>query len=146
MTSAPVLQTVGSISFDEVLAAAVVLSWNDLMPEPSSGLIHIEYHVESLGPVEFLKVWESTIRGEWSLICDYWMRAGGSHESALRFVSAYKSTGLEQALQSILQHQEMFLLGAAPGEDRMIQVFPPTDPERVAASKRMSILHERLAL
>lgn len=146
MAAAAVLQTVGSIPFDEVLADALVLSWNDLMPEPSSGLIHIEYHVELLGPIEFLKVWASTVRGEWGLICDYWMRAGGSHESGLRFVSGYKSTELEQALQSILQHQEMFLIGTAPGDDCMIQVFPPTGPERVAASKRMNILHQRLAL
>ena len=73
---------------------AVVLTWNDLMPEPSYGLIHIEYHVESLGSVEFLKVWASTIRGEWDLICEHWMRAGSSQESGLRFVGGYKSTGL----------------------------------------------------
>ncbi len=145
MAAAPVLQTVESIPFDEVLADTVVLSWNDLMAEPSSGLIHIEYHVESLGSVEFLKVWASTIRGEWNLICEYWMRAGGSHESGLRFFGGYKSTELEQALQSILQHRELFLVGTAPGDDHMIQVFPPTDAERVAAGKRMSILHKRLA-
>jgi hypothetical protein len=137
MAAAPVLQTVGAIPFDEVLADAVVLSWNDLMPESSSGLIHIEYHVELLGPIEFLKVWASTIRAEWSLICNYWMRGVGRTRAV---------SDLSVSTQSILQHQEMFLRGTAPGDDRVIQVFPPTDAERVAASKRMSILHKRLAL
>ena len=39
------MQTVDSIPFDEALADVVVLSWNDLMPEPSSGLIHIEFRM-----------------------------------------------------------------------------------------------------
>lgn len=116
------------------------------MPEPSSGLIHIEYHVESPGSIEFLKVWVSTIRGQWNLICEYWMRAESAHDGGLKFVGGYKSIGLERALQSILQHREMFLLGTASGSDRTIQVFPPTDAERVAASKRTSVLHNRLAL
>jgi hypothetical protein len=145
MVAAPVLQAVESIPFDEALADSVVLSWNDLMPEPSSGLIHIEYHVEPLGSVEFVKVWASTIRGEWNLICEHWSRAGGSHESGLRLLGGYKSAGLERMLQSVLQHREIFLVGTAPGSDRMIQVFPPTDPERVADGKRMNVLHSQLA-
>ena len=80
MSASPSLQTGDSIPFDEALADVVVLSWNDLMPEPSSGLIHIEYHVDSLGAVEFVKVWASTIRGEWNLVCGHWTQAGGSHE------------------------------------------------------------------
>jgi hypothetical protein len=145
MVAAPVPQMVESIPFDEALAAVVVLSWNDLMPEPSSGLIHIEYHVDPIGSVEFVKVWASTIRGEWNLICEYWMRASGSHESGLRLGAGYKSVGLERMLESVLQNRDMFLVGTAPGSDRMIQVFPPTDPERVSATKRMSVLHNRLA-
>src|SRR5579863_3421871 len=134
MVAVPNLQTVESIPFDEALADAVVLNWADLMPEPGSGLIHIEYHVEPLGAVEFVKVWASTIRGEWNLICEHWMPTNGSHGSVTRRA---ESAGLERMLQAVLQHREMFLVGTAPGSDRMIQVFPPTEPERVTAGKRM---------
>jgi len=142
MVAVPNLQTVESIPFDEALADAVVLNWADLMPEPGSGLIHIEYHVEPRGAVEFVKVWASTIRGEWNLICEHWMPTNASHGSVTRRA---ESAGLERMLQTVLQHREMFLVGTAPGSDRMIQVFPPTEPERVAAGKRMNVLHSRLA-
>src|SRR5579862_9371368 len=145
MVAVPNLQTIESIPFDEALADAVVLNWADLMPEPGSGLIHIEYHVDPLGAVEFVKVWASTIRGEWNLICEHWMATSDSHEGVTRRAGGYQSARLEQMLQSVLQHREMFLVGTAPGSDRMIQVFPPTDPERVAAGKRMDVLHSRLA-
>src|SRR5579862_1465306 len=145
MVAVPNLQTIESIPFDEALADAVVLNWADLMPEQGSGLIHIEYHVEPLGAVEFVKVWASTIRGEWNLIYEHWMPTSGSHESVTRRGGGYKSVGLERMLQSVLQHREIFLVGTAPGSDCMIQVFPPTEPERVAADKRMNVLHSRLA-
>lgn len=105
------------------------------MPEPASGLIHIEYHVDALGSVEFVKVWASTVRGHWDLVCEHWMHARASYGSGLRF--ANKSEGLERMLESIMQHQEIFLVGTPAGSDRMIQVYPPTDEERVAASERM---------
>ena len=145
MVAAPVLHTVDSIPFDEALADVVVLTWDDLMPEPSSDLIHIEYHVDPFGAVEFVKVWASTSRGQWNLICEYWSQAGSSHESGLRLFGRYKSAELGRMLQSVLQNREIFLVGTAPGRDRMIQVFPPTDPERAAAVKRMNVLHGRLA-
>lgn len=65
------------------------------MPEPASGLIHIEYHVDALGSVEFMKVWASTVRGHWDLVCEHWMHARASYGSGLRF--ANKSEGLENA-------------------------------------------------
>jgi hypothetical protein len=144
MGTLPVPQMVDSIRFDEALSDAVVLSWNDLMPEPGSGLIHIEYHVEPPGSIEFVKVWASTIRGEWNLICEYWMRPRGSRESGLHLFGKYKSAGLERMLRSVLQNRGTFLPGAVSLGDHMIQVSPPTDPERVAAGKR-NVLHSRLA-
>lgn len=144
MVAVPVSQMVESIPLDEALAEVVVLSWNDLMPEPGSGLIHIEYHVEPPGSIEFVKVWASTIRGEWNLICEYWMGPGGSRESGLRLVGKYKSAGLELLLQSVLQNRGIFLPGTVSPGDHMIQVSPPTDSEIVAAGKR-NVLHSRLA-
>jgi hypothetical protein len=145
MIATPYLPTVESMEMDAILADAIVLNWSDLMPELTSGLIHIEYHVESLGSVEFVKVWASTIRGYWNLICEHWMRSGGSHQNGPNFRNGYKSDGLARMLDTIMQHQEVFLVGTSPGKDRMIQVQPPTDADRAAASKMMELLRDRLA-
>jgi len=57
------LPAVASPQLDAMLADALVLNWSDLMPELTSGLIHVEYHVGPRGSVEFVKVWASTTRG-----------------------------------------------------------------------------------
>ena len=131
------LPEVDCIQLDAILADALTHSWSDLMPEPASGLIHIEYHVDALGSVEFVKVWAATVRGHWDLICEHWMHSDASHQSGLHFNNRYESDGLNRMLGTIMQHQEIFLLDTPPGNDCMIQVYPPTDEERVAASERM---------
>jgi hypothetical protein len=145
MTAAPYLPATDSIQVDTILSDALVLNWGDLMPELTSGLIHIEYHVEPLGSVEYMKVWASTIRGYWSLICEHWMRWDASHQSGLHFRNGYASDTLARMLDPIMQHQEIFRVGATPGKDRMIQVHPPTDADRTAASKVMEVFRERVA-
>jgi hypothetical protein len=145
MTATPYLPALDSIPLDEILADALILNWSDLMPELASGQIHIEYHVETMGSVEFVKVWGSTIRGCWNLICEHWMLWADSHQGGLHFDNGYKSDRLAKMLDTIMQHQGIFLVGAAPGEDRMIQVHPPTDDDRVSANRTMDVLRERLA-
>jgi hypothetical protein len=115
------------------------------MPKLTSGLIHIEYHVEPLGSVEYMRVWASTVRGSWSLICEHWMRWSASHLSGLEFSNGYASNTLARMLDTIMQHQEIFLVGAAPGKDRMIQVYPPADADRAAAGRMMEVFRERVA-
>jgi hypothetical protein len=145
MTATSCLPEVDSISLDAILAGALTLNWSDLMPEPASGLIHVEYHVDSLGSVEFVKVWASTVRGHWNLICEHWMRSGASHQGGSRFSNRYESDGLNSMLGTIMQHQEVFLLDTPAGSDRMIQVYPPTDADRAAATKVMQVFRDRLA-
>jgi hypothetical protein len=50
-----------TIRLDVLLSNAVVLSWSDLMPELTSGLIHVEYHVEPMGSVEYTKVGQQQV-------------------------------------------------------------------------------------
>jgi hypothetical protein len=134
-----------TVRVDAMLTDAVVLSWNDLMPQPASGLIHIEYHVEPLGSVEYMKVWASTVRGYWKLVCEHWMRWDTTHRSGLRFNNGYQSDRLAKMLVAIMQHQEIFLVDAAPGKDRMIQVPPPTDADKSVANSMMEVFRERIA-
>lgn len=117
MIATPYLHTVEPIQFNEVLADAVVLSWNDVIPDSKSGLIHIEYQSGSPGSVEFVKVWASAIRGDWSLICGYWMNSGMTNKSGLRFGIGQKAAELGRSLESIMQHQKAFLSGAALGSE-----------------------------
>lgn len=73
MISTATLPAVASLQLDAMLADALVLYWSDLMPELTSGLIHVEYRVELHGSVEFMKVWASTTRGHWDLVCEYFL-------------------------------------------------------------------------
>lgn len=43
-----------------------------------------------------------------------------------------------------MQHQEVFLVDAAPGKDRMIQVQPPTDADKSVAKSVMKGFRERM--
>ena len=133
-----------TVRVDAMLADAVVLNWNDLMPEPASGLIHIEYHVGPLGSVEYIKVWASTERGYWQLVCQHWMRWDTTHNGGFRFNNHYKSDRLSKMLETIMQHQEIFLVDTATGKDRMIQVFPPTEADKLTANSTMEVFRERL--
>jgi len=145
MVATSTLSAVAAFQLDSVLADAVVLNWSDLMPELTSGLIHIEYHVEPRGAVEFVKVWAAPTRGYWDLVCEHFLLPNTASQSGLRFANGYKSKGLERMLDSIMQHQEMFLMSTPPGADRMIQVPPPTVADTLAASGRMEAFSDRLA-
>jgi hypothetical protein len=145
MIATPHLPTLASVRVDTMFADAVVLNWNDLMPEANSGFIHIEYHVEPLGSVEYMKVWASTTRGYWNLVCEHWMRWDTLHQGGLLFNNGYKSDQLAQMLEKIMQYQEIFLVAAAAGKDRTIFVQPPTAAEKSAANSMMKAFRERIA-
>jgi hypothetical protein len=139
------LPTMDSVGMNVILADAVVLSWDDLMPQTDSGLIHIEYHVEPLGSVEYMKVWASTVRGYWKLVCEHWMRSDTTHRGGLRFDNDYESNQLSKMLEMIMQHQEVLLVGVAPGKDRMVQVHPPNDADKAVANSMMNVFRQRIA-
>ena len=145
MITTPSLPAVECIRMDAILADALILNWSDLMPELTSGLIHIEYHVDALGSVEFVKVWASTMRGHWNLICEARMRWDTSQQTGPHFSNSYNSDGLASMLDTIMRHQEVFFVGTAPGKDRMIQVYPPTDADRAEASTVLELFRDRLA-
>jgi len=142
MIATPRLPTLESVRVDAMLAHAVVLNWNDLMPEPDSGLIHIEYHVGPLGSVEYTKVWACTVRGYWKLVCEHRMRWETTQPGGLRFNNGYTSDHLAKILEAIMQHQEIFLVDTAPGKDCVIQVQPPTEVDKSVANSMMEVFRE----
>ena len=135
MIATQTLPAVGSLQLDAMLADALVLSWSDLMPELTSGLIHVEYHVGSHGAVEYLKVWAALTRGQWDLVCQDFMRSSASCQGGLRFANGYKSEGLAKMLNQILQHPEMFVAEHGAWR-RSHDTDPPADPKRQTCSTR----------
>jgi hypothetical protein len=75
MTSASNSQQEQTDRLDRSLEYAAVQSWDELMPDPASGLIHVEYQTGSDGSLDFGKVWASVCRGHWKLVCEVWMRS-----------------------------------------------------------------------
>ena len=96
------------VQIDRILQSAVVLSWKDLLHPSQRGVIHIEYAPGASLP--YLKIWQLTGRGEWSLVCKYWMAPGpsGTQVDGMTFSSGYHSTGLAEMLEVILQHRDHF--------------------------------------
>lgn len=47
---------------DDLLMHAVILGWSDLILEKPLRAIHVEYHVDRYGGVEFLTIWAATLR------------------------------------------------------------------------------------
>jgi len=136
--------TVVPLLWKSTLSSALVFNWNDLMPQSAAGQIQIEYHVGSGGSVEFLKVWGAQVRGHWDLICSCWMHSNSSTLSGPQFANGHNSEIFRGMLDSIMQHQHLFLVETAPGADCVIQVSPPTDGERISALKMMDALRDCL--
>lgn len=145
MATSSHLPSVAPVPLDEVLSSAILLHWNDLMPEEANSQIQLEYHLQSAGSVEFVKVWGATVRGHWDLICSYWIPSAASGQSGLRFANGHKSDGLNSMLGSIMQHLDLFQVRKAPGGDRMIQLSSPSDKERTSALATIGVFRDQLS-
>ena len=133
-----------SIEMDRILRSAVVLSWKDLFPVSQGGLVHIEYAPGKRLP--YVKIWHLTGKGEWNLVCEYWMSREPARigVAGMTFSNGYYSAGLAEMLGVIMQHQRFFAASLlAPGAG-LIQVILPTDQESTAATNCMRHAYESL--
>jgi hypothetical protein len=134
------------IELDRILTSAVVLSWEDLLHVSDGGLIHIEYAPGKT--LHYLKVWELTGKGEWSLVCEYWMSRGpgGLQRDGMTFSNDYHSSALTDMLGLIMQHQDRFSDSLDKPGSGLIQVTLPTTQESLAATACMRHAYETLGL
>jgi len=58
-----------SVPLDHILESAVVINWSDLVRGAIPGLVHVEYHVGEERLIDNVRIWSSTTRGYWSLVC-----------------------------------------------------------------------------
>jgi hypothetical protein len=132
------------IQMDRLLTSAVVLSWEDLLHASQRGLIHIEFAPGKCLP--YVKVWELTGKGEWSLVCEYWMSRGPTAvpRDGITFSNDYQSAALGEMLEVIMQHQDSFAASLVTPGAGLIQVTLPTDQESLAATACMRHAYEGL--
>ena len=134
------------IDLDRILTSAVVLNWKDLLHATQGGLIHIEYAPGKA--LQYLKVWELTGKGVWSLVCEYWMSRGpsGLPLNGVTFSNGYHSAGLTDMLELIMQHQDRFSDSLDRPGAGLVQVTLPTDEDSLAATACMRQAYESLGL
>jgi hypothetical protein len=121
-------QEAQTVLLNRLLSSAVVLSWDELMPDSTSGLMHIEYQTGGDGSLHFVKFWSSTIWGEWKLVCELWMQSLWAQVAGVRFGSDYHSVNLARTLKAVAAYERPVAL--IPGLRSLIQVFPPSDVQR----------------
>jgi hypothetical protein len=121
-------------NLEQILESATVLFWTDLMRGAQAGLIHIEYGFAPAGTLDYLKFWSSITRGHWLLACEYWMSASTLHRAGVRFENGYQSKGLAHILESVMEHQNSFVLPENLGRQGLLQILTPTEQESTAAA------------
>jgi hypothetical protein len=133
-----------NIAMERILASAVILSWNNLLHPTQRGLIQLEYVPGARR--SYLKVWQLTGKGEWSLVCEYWMSHGAAAtDDGIMFSNGYDSAGLAKMLKVIMQHSDRFTTPLSPGP-RSIQIKLPTEQETLEANGHMRQAYESLGL
>ena len=121
-------------NLERILESAVIISWADLMRGAETGLIHVEYGFAPAGTLDYLKVWSSITRGHWLLACEYWMSANTFHAAGVHFDNGYASEGLAHILESVMRHQNSFVLPANLGRQGLLQISTPTQAESAVAA------------
>lgn len=135
----------GNQSLEQILESAIVVSWTDLMRGADAGLIHIEYGFAPDTTLDYLKIWSSLTRGHWLLACEYWMSPSTFHSTGVRFENGYTSDGLARILQSVMQHQNSFVLPPNLGRQGLLQISTPTAAESAEAAALVDLAFARLA-
>ena len=120
--------------FEQILEAAIVVNWADLMRGDGSGLVRIEYGLAPKAKLDYLQVWCSIRRGYWLLACTYWMSASESHGTGVYFDNGYESESLAHILEVLMQHQNLFGLPQNRGRHGVLQIVKPTEKESKAAA------------
>ena len=119
-------------NLDRVLDAAVIVTWPDLITLGHSGIVHVEYDFGVKGNITFLQVWLSQSRGVWHLVYSYFGPTFDQRE--IQFDNGYRSERLAETLDSVMHHQEAFLLPTNLGRQGLLQITTPTEKERAAAA------------
>ena len=132
MTTILVPKSSEPIPLDQVLESAVVINWNDLIRGSNPALIHLEYHIGEAGFIDNLRIWSSTARGYWSLVCQCLIDPDLS--CTVNFRNGYEARDLGKSLQTIMKRQAEFPYKSTVDTNHLVQVGQPT-VDLIAAAK-----------
>jgi hypothetical protein len=118
-----------------MLESAVVLGWSDLSQAQESHSMQMEYGFGAEGTIDFLKLWRSSDRGHWHLVCQYDLQT----QNLVRFEKGYASAGLRRNLEFIMQHQSDFLPLHNYGREGLLQIQEPTQEQVDAAQTELAV-------
>ena len=127
-----------------ILESAVVLNWEDLTTRLAPVAMQMEYRSGADRSLEHLKLWSSASRGQWNLVCEYWVHATATHVQGLTFSDGYSSAGLTRMLKAIMQNQQAFAVSQSNSADCLVDITPPNETESLVAKHLMMEVLERI--
>jgi len=139
-----VKHTSENTTIDRILECAVALNWNALTQTDEVTALQVEYRVGPSHSLEYLKLWSSTTRGIWNLVCEYWMQSSSTHESGTTFTRIKPPSDFTWMLDAIMQHQRAFLPGSSDFMDGLVQINAPTNLDLVSAQTDMTEALDRI--
>lgn len=131
-------------TFDYALHCAVTANWKDLTLGSPITAMQVEYRTGSARSLEYLKLWCSSVRGHWQLICEYWMQPAGTHQQGVTFAKTYSSAGLVRMLDVIMRHQQAFPQLSPDLLDGLVQIAAPSATQTTTATNHMTETLERI--
>lgn len=130
-------------TIDRILQCAIALNWKSLAADEKTAM-QVEYRTGPQHSLEYLKLWSSSARGFWNLVCEYWMVSSPAHQSGATFSGGNHSADLAWMLDAIMQHQGEFVAASTVFVDGLVQISSPTDTDIVAAQKDMTEALDRI--
>ena len=147
MTTAQV--TLPKVEISDLLESAVMLSWNELLKSSPRGLVHVEYGTAPEPSLQYVKIWLSTPRGAWNLICEYWISSGfkSAPPAGLTFSNGFHSAALAEILDATMHARQGFM-GSLSGDSSvsLIIVHSPTKDQLQKAHEYMTEAYQRFGL
>ena len=132
-------------TIERILECAVALNWKDLTHAGEVTSIQVEYRPGPSQSLEHLKLWSSTKRGFWNLVCEYRVGAEMNRQKGTTFAGGNSSADLPWMLDAIMQHQDVFAPSPSKFLDGVIQVGCPGETELNAARKDMAEAMDRIS-
>jgi len=106
---------------ESTLKSTVASCWSELALD--EGLVHVEYQTGADSELDFIKIWTSKVWGEWTLVCELWMRPLWSHVSGIHFGSEFRSVDFARTLELAVSNIDT--TNMLPEHRGFIQLFPP---------------------
>jgi hypothetical protein len=131
-------------TIDRILECAVALNWNALAGTNEPTAFQVEYRIGPDRSLDYLKLWSTTTRGVWNLICEYWTQSTPGHESGTKFTGGNYSGDFTWMLDAIMKHQRAFPPGSPDFMDGLVQIKEPTEAELASARTDMNAALDRV--